>query len=102
MLNGVERIAEGFRHFPAIPDHHKYSEKDLLKIKEKYNDIFTSNKIIITTEKDMMRLIKQNMYNIIKDFPIYYIPIEIKFHKGDEAKFNKQIMEYVAESTRNR
>lgn len=84
-----------------FPDHHKYTEKDLIKIKEKYEDIFTANKLIITTEKDMMRLIKQNMYNIIKDFPIYYIPIEIKFHKDDETEFNKQIMEYVAKSTRN-
>jgi len=85
-----------------FPDHHKYTEKDLLQIKEKFNDIFTANKIIITTEKDMMRLIKQNLYNIIKDFPIYYIPIEIKFHKDDGEKFDNQIMEYVEKSTRNR
>ncbi len=85
-----------------FPDHHKYIEKDLLKIMGKFNDIFTANKMIITTEKDMMRLIKQNMYNIIKDYPIYYIPIEIKFHQNDEAKFNNQIMEYVEKSTRNR
>ncbi len=85
-----------------FPDHHKYSEKDLLKIKGKFNEIFTTNKIIITTEKDMMRLIKQNLYNIIKDFPIYYIPIEIKFHKDDGSKFDNQIMEYVEKNTRNR
>lgn len=85
-----------------FPDHHKYKEKDLLKIKQKFNDIFTANKIIITTEKDMMRLIKQNLYNILKDFPIYYIPIEIKFHIDDEANFNNQIMEYVKKNTRNR
>jgi len=84
-----------------FPDHHKYSEKDLLKIKEKFNDIFTVNKMIITTEKDMMRLIKQNLYNIINEFPIYYIPIEIKFHKDDGASFDKQIKEYVKESTRD-
>jgi len=85
-----------------FPDHHKYTEKDLLKIKDRFNDIFTANKMIITTEKDMMRLIKQNLYNIIKDFPIYYIPIEIKFHKDDETIFDNQIMEYVENSTRNR
>jgi len=84
-----------------FPDHHKYTEKDLLKVKEKFNDIFTTNKMIITTEKDMMRLIKQNLYNIINDFPIYYIPIEIKFHKDDEAGFDNQIMEYVKNSRSN-
>jgi len=85
-----------------FPDHHKYNEKDILKIKEKFKEIFTKNKMIITTEKDMMRLIKQNLYNIFSDSPIYYIPIEIKFHKDDGARFNNQIMEYVRENKSNR
>lgn len=81
-----------------FPDHHKYTIKDLNKIIEAYNDVFSKNKIIITTEKDAMRLIKTELIKYIKDFPVYYIPITIKFHKDDAAKFDKQILNYVAKN----
>ncbi len=84
-----------------FPDHHKYNEKDLEKIKTTYLDVFSKNKIIFTTEKDAMRLIKTNLFEEIKDLPIFYIPIEIKFHLGGEKGFNKQIVDYVKKNKRN-
>jgi len=82
-------------------DHHKYSIKDISKIKEKYDDIYTKNKIIITTEKDAMRLLRPELIKFAKDLPIYYLPIEIKLHKDDAKKFDKQIIDYVKENKRN-
>ncbi len=85
-----------------FPDHHKYTEKDLEKIKSTYFNIFSRNKIIFTTEKDAMRLIKTDLFEKIKDLPIFYVPIIIKFHMGGEKGFDKQIADYVRENTRNR
>lgn len=72
-----------------FPDHHIYSKKDIKNIIQKFNNIANKNKIIITTEKDAMRL---QSFDEIINLPMYYVPIEIEFHKEDKEKFNKQIM----------
>ncbi len=85
-----------------FPDHHKYTSKDIEKIKKTYTSIYTNNNIIITTEKDAMRIIKTNLINQIRDLPIFYSPIEVKFHMGGEIEFNKQILSYVGNYKTNR
>ncbi len=82
-------------------DHHKYSIKDLSKIKNKFEDIYTKNKVIITTEKDAMRLSKPDLFKFVENLPIYYLPIEVKLHKDDTAEFDKQIIDYVRKNKRN-
>ncbi len=83
-----------------FPDHHQYTIKDLSHIKKTYDNIFTKNKIIITTEKDAMRFMKSDLMDNIKDLPIFYVPIKIEFHK-DKDKFNEQIIDYVEKSRRS-
>jgi tetraacyldisaccharide 4'-kinase len=82
-------------------DHHNYSSKDLEKIREKFETIYTRNKIIITTEKDAMRLSLPEVPEFISDLPIYYIPIEIKLHRDYRKDFNDQIINYVTENSSN-
>ena len=76
-------------------DHHVYQEKDLVKIKREYDEAFINNKIILTTEKDAMRLINSPYFCLIKNLPLYYIPIRVKIHKEDRQRFTNQIIEYV-------
>jgi tetraacyldisaccharide 4'-kinase len=78
-----------------FPDHYEYGKRDVEKIMRLYDDQFTRNKMIITTEKDAMRLINSPYLRLLKDLPLYYLPIEVKLHGQDEAKFNKQILDYV-------
>lgn len=83
-------------------DHHSYNRKDLERIKEEFDKIFTKSKAIITTEKDAMRLDRIPEYSgILQSLPIYYVPIEIKFHNGDSVIFDDSIKKYVGESQRS-
>lgn len=94
MANQVEVLRFG--------DHHKYIATDLSKIRETFDNIFTKNKIIVTTEKDAMRLFFPKIPDILKDLPIYYIPIEIKIHRDFRNDFNDQIINYVKANSGNR
>ena len=76
-------------------DHHAYKERDLLKIKMEFDDIFVKRKIILTTEKDAMRLINSPYFRLLENLPLYYIPIRVKIHKEGRLKFRNQIIEYV-------
>lgn len=82
-------------------DHYQYQPKDMLKIKEMFESIFSKNKIIVTTEKDAMRIKGTPLMNFFVNLPLFYLPIEVKFHKKDKDKFDKQIVNYVRKNKTN-
>lgn len=76
-------------------DHYNFKESDFKRIEQKFSSIDSNNKIIITTEKDAMRLQKfSNIANNLKD-SFFYIPIQVKFLNNRTDNFNQQIIEYV-------
>ncbi len=54
-----------------FPDHHVYSKKDIQLIAQTFNDVFSRNKILVTTEKDAMRLIKSEYIRDLNDLPVF-------------------------------
>lgn len=75
----------------TYPDHHHFTENELLEIKNK-----AQNKIIITTEKDFVR-----MKNSFSNEQLFYLPIRSSFLTASD-NFDKTILNYVGTSTRNR
>lgn len=78
-----------------FPDHHYFSKSDMEKIKKIFDNVASGNKIILTTEKDAMRLRAPEYSEILKGLPVFYMPIEIEFHDKDKETFNEQILHYV-------
>jgi tetraacyldisaccharide 4'-kinase len=84
-----------------FPDHHPYSEKDLEKIIGKFKDLPTQKKILVTTEKDIMRLKNKKFTNYLENLPLFCIPMEIDFHGTDKVIFDEEILRYVKENSRD-
>ncbi len=81
-------------------DHYRYGEKDIAKIKSMYEKIPSSNKIIVTTEKDAVRL--RDVKNLEeKALPLFYIPIEIAFLDNSADEFDKKIKAFVHTNRRH-
>jgi tetraacyldisaccharide 4'-kinase len=79
----------------SFPDHHNFTDKDILEIKN-----LAQNNIIITTEKDYVRL-----KGSLPSEQLFYLPIQSSFISGPETSgdnFDKNILNYVGTSTRNR
>ncbi|MFV8347338.1 tetraacyldisaccharide 4'-kinase [Flavobacterium sp. ZB4P13] len=74
----------------SFPDHHNFTDKDILEIKN-----LAQNNIIITTEKDYVRL-----KGSLPSEQLFYLPIQSSFVSGSE-NFDKIIIDYVGKSTRN-
>jgi tetraacyldisaccharide 4'-kinase len=89
-------------HVMDFMDHHKYTLQDLEKIKSNFDNMFTRNKVIFTTEKDAMRLDKSALRDLITHMPIFYVPISVRFHNGDSVIFDDQIRAYVEKDTGNK
>ncbi len=78
-----------------FPDHYFFKPKDIELIDNRFNEIPYSNKVIITTEKDAIRLRESASADRLKKLPIFYIPIEIEFLYNEKKLFNQELIEYV-------
>lgn len=74
-------------------DHHIYRSADFKEIRAKFNELKGSSKIILTTEKDAVRLHK--FRDELKDFPIFCLPIAHKFLFGEGEKFDQMVAKAV-------
>ncbi len=85
----------------VFPDHHNFTKKDITAIFSKFEEIETKNKIIVTTEKDSMRI--KDMVGVPEQYKkyIYYLPMEVKFLDQEGKFFNQKINNYVGENKSN-
>lgn len=97
LLTGIAKPEPFFAYLQSendviltFPDHHHFTEKDIVEIKNKAQD-----KKIITTEKDFVRLRGR-----LPDSQLFYLPIKSHFISGGND-FDKTILNYVGKSSRN-
>jgi tetraacyldisaccharide 4'-kinase len=76
-------------------DHHIFSIDDWKEMVKRFNNITAENKIILTTEKDAVRLIKFGQ--ALQDYPVYVIPIEIQFLFNEAHQFTDIISKFITE-----
>jgi len=74
-------------------DHHIFSIDDWRDIKKRFENIEAERKIILTTEKDAMRLLKFS--SEIDGMPFYVMPIEHKFLFGEEQLFLREVAGFI-------
>ena len=96
----VENISKNIQEL-EYSDHYNFKESDFKSIKHKFDSINSDKKIIITTEKDAMRLQKfSNIADNLKN-SFFYIPIQVKFLNNRTDNFNQQIIDYVRKNKKH-
>jgi tetraacyldisaccharide 4'-kinase len=75
------------------PDHHIFTIDHLREIKKRFGQIEAPDKVILTTEKDAVRLIKFD--SEIAALPLFVIPIRHDFLFGEEGKFNELVINFI-------
>ena len=84
----------------TFPDHHQFTDKDIELINNTFSQM-SSPKMIITTEKDSVRLTGMEGLSDEIRRNIYILPIRIKFMLGQEEEFNNKIIGYVQKNSKN-
>jgi tetraacyldisaccharide 4'-kinase len=74
-------------------DHHAFSNADILRIHQKFDTFAHEETIILTTEKDYMRLKDYSSEWNLQNYPWYFQPITVKI--DNEEKFKNLINQYV-------
>ena len=84
----------------AYGDHHAFKQKDIHHINETFASM-PSPKVIITTEKDMVRLeTTEGLSDEVRN-NLLVLPVKISFMLEGEIMFNENIIGYVRKNSRN-
>lgn len=76
-------------------DHHYFTKDDLLELKRTFEQLQGQKKIIITTEKDAMRL--ESHYNFLKEhqLPVFALPVQVQFHFQEGVVFDQIVKDFL-------
>jgi tetraacyldisaccharide 4'-kinase len=80
------------KHF-AFRDHHEYSLNDLKTVQD-FLDRQEEKVCVITTEKDKVKLEKEELKSYISRWPIFYMPIETEFIRNGKD-FDMLVMSFL-------
>ena len=83
----------------AYGDHHIFSIDDLQAIFRRFEGITAERKLILTTEKDAVRLVKFRQE--LAGWPFYVLPITPGFLFGDAPRFTELIITFINEFNSN-
>jgi tetraacyldisaccharide 4'-kinase len=77
----------------SYSDHHIFSIDDLNAIIKRFSGISAGKKLILTTEKDAVRLIKFRQE--LEGWPFYVLPIEPRILFGEQDRFTDLIIKFI-------
>ncbi len=80
-------------HMMQFNDHYIFRIDDWHDIKQRFDNINAGKKIILTTEKDAMRLMKFTAE--IDGMPFYVMPIEHRFLFDGEKEFDEEVIKFI-------
>ena len=93
MITYLKEYSSDVKHI-EFPDHHRFTIQNIADIRAQLDAIEGGNKIVVTTEKDAMRLQETDLQDIANTLPLYVLPIEVDF-KDKAQEFNETIINYV-------
>ncbi len=70
----------------SFADHHAFTIDDIKEIRKKFNDVAAAEKMIITTEKDAVRLIR--FKTELMKMPVFVLPVQHKFLFDEGIQFD--------------
>lgn len=85
----------------SFTDHHDFSDDELADIEKRFLKTDSTNKVIITTEKDAARLNGKAFVPVTVRQNIYAMPIEVDFLNKETNMFNQIISDYVRKDSKN-
>jgi tetraacyldisaccharide 4'-kinase len=90
----LEKLSEKYtvEHL-KYKDHHSFCIEEIEQIHQKFDTFAYSNAIILTTEKDFMRLKDFGTAENFNSYPWYYQPITVEIE--NEIQFKETINQYV-------
>jgi len=82
-------------HSLEFTDHHNFTFDEMENFKKIFDHISNDDKIILTTEKDAMRLDLYRDFIIKNNLPIYILPVAVDFLFDQKNNFDNTIKQFL-------
>lgn len=91
-------LKENFEAFTIhkLPDHVPYNEYRLSEIKKQFEGMPGQNKIMLTTQKDAVKLALPALKEEIAAWPLFVLPVEVDMAENEKHEFISLIETYIA------
>lgn len=76
-------------------DHHYFKNHDMARLKTAFDNMDSNKKVIITTEKDSMRLELHRKFLIESKMPIIVLPVEVEIMFDEQAEFDELVKDFL-------
>ena len=91
LLQHLKKNFNILNHF-EFPDHHIFTEKEIQSIYDQHFNNTGEQCVLVTTEKDWVRLQAEHIINIVSLLPVFVIPVEVEFLTETQRDTFNQIM----------
>ncbi|NJN25972.1 MAG: tetraacyldisaccharide 4'-kinase [Cyclobacteriaceae bacterium] len=77
------------KHFNLVthkryPDHYSFTQDDIRELIAIFDEVTFDEKCLLTTEKDMVRLLGMKEGDGLDTYPVFYLPIELYFTENGD------------------
>jgi tetraacyldisaccharide 4'-kinase len=100
LVKEIRKYTNDISHH-SYPDHHVFTPKNMIKLAADFNNLNNSDKIIITTEKDLQRLKSAEIKGFLHGLPVCFLRVKAAFHEPERTAFDALIQNYVTKHRRN-
>ena len=76
-------------------DHHYFNKGDIGNLHRQFKQMTNKRRVIITTEKDAMRLELHRDFLIKERLPIFVLPLEVRFHFEEGHAFDELVKDFL-------
>ena len=82
--------------YHEFPDHHIFTEKEIQSIYDQHFNNAGERCVLVTTEKDWMRLQSEHIRNIVSLLPVFVVRVEVEFlTENQRDRFNQILKDHV-------
>jgi tetraacyldisaccharide 4'-kinase len=102
--NLIHSVAKEHRVVECIsyPDHYRYRTEDMATIRNKFREYADKDPIVITTEKDAVKLKQKEFLPYLKEIPIFALPIRMSFKEADALEILMMVRQSIERKNKKR
>lgn len=78
-----------------LADHYNYTLEALKEIETAFTAWGKSNKVLLTTQKDAVKLMQGSLKDVATKLPLYVLPIEIGMSDNEKQQFASAVETYI-------
>lgn len=81
-----------------FPDHHDFTRKDMELVRRRYESMKGNNRIIVTTEKDAVRMMASPFFPPELRAVTFYLPVKVEFARRGELSFDDALRRLIRQN----